>query len=216
MKAFIFDLDGTLLDTIGDIGDACNTILKKHGIPTHEIPAYKQMVGNGFAMLVKRALPVESVKSFDALTLEKLIDETKKQYAENMMNFTRPYQGMDKILYALRQKDSAIAVLSNKPDSMTYALARHYFPEIDFAFIRGAIDGIPLKPNPASLLELISKHDLDKNQAFYIGDSDVDIKTGHNAGVKTVGACWGFRGREELENAKADILLAEPVDLLTL
>lgn len=215
MMTFIFDLDGTLLDTLEDIGTACNEILKRHGWPEHEISSYRNMVGNGFTRLVERALPPEK-KMPNQSALTELVEEAKQQYANNIDNFTRPYPEMETILSQLVKKNISLAVLSNKPDNLSQILVKHFFPIINFLFIRGATPGIPLKPDPAALDNLIKSHKLDLANTVYIGDSNVDMEFAHNSKLLAAGACWGFRGRDELEKSGADILLHDPKDLLEL
>lgn len=212
----IFDLDGTLLNTLGDIGGACNAILKKYGFPEHEIQAYKKMVGNGFTKLVERALPAEAVSLMSRSTFEALVDEAKQQYAEHMMDATLPYPDMQKVLAELKSMGKSLAVLSNKPDNLSNSLVKFFFPDIIFAFIRGALPDIPLKPDPEALYCLVAPYNLALSDTIYIGDSDVDMQFAHNAKVIAGGACWGFRGKEELKKSGANILLENPENLLKL
>lgn len=216
MKKLIFDLDGTLLNTLGDIGGACNVILKKYGFPVHEIQAYKKMVGNGFDKLVERALPTEALSLMGRSSFGNLVDEAKKQYAEHMMDATLPYQDMPQILAELKSMGKSLAVLSNKPDNLSNTLVKFFFPEITFTFIRGALPNIPLKPDPEALYCLVVSDNLDLSETIYIGDSDVDMQFAHNTKVIAGGACWGFRGKKELEKSGANVLLDKPEDLLKL
>lgn len=212
----IFDLDGTLLNTLGDIGGACNVILKKYGFPEHEIQAYKKMVGNGFAKLVERALPSEALSLMRRSSLEDLVDEAKQQYAEHMTDATLPYPGMQKILAELKSMGKSLAILSNKPDKLSNILVKFFFPDITFTFIRGALPDIPLKPDPEALYCLVAPDNPDLSETIYIGDSDVDMQFAYNTKVIAGGACWGFRGKEELVKSGANILLEKPEDLLKL
>lgn len=216
MNTFIFDLDGTLLNTLGDIANACNALLKRHGYPQHQIDEYKQMVGNGFTKMVERALPPDVGNALDAAGLAALVRETGHFYEEHMTELTEPYVGMEEILRAIIAKGSSVAILSNKPDEFTIKLAEHFFPDVQFTFAHGARADTPLKPHPASLSGYLIKYAITPANAFYTGDSAVDIITGHNANMLGVGACWGFRGREELSAAGADILLDTPCQLLGL
>lgn len=212
----IFDLDGTLLNTLGDIGGACNAILKKYGFPEHEIQAYKTMVGNGFTKLVERALPAEAISLMSQSSFEAFVDEAKQQYAEHMMDVTLPYPDMQKILAELKSMGKSLAVLSNKPDNLSKTLVRFFFPDIVFAFVRGALPEIPLKPDSEALYCLVDPYNLALSETIYIGDSDVDMQFANNAKINAAGACWGFRGKEELEKSGANILLENPEDLLKL
>lgn len=214
LRALVFDLDGTLLNTITDIGAACNAVLGKHGYPQHPLLAYTQMVGCGFDVLVQRALPVDRMP--DAEAIDVIINEAKTQYAAHMLELTQPYDGMPETLETLANCGFDLAVLSNKPDAMSVELIRHYFPNIPFTFVRGAISGVPLKPDPSALLQMLAKMGADKDFTGYVGDSDVDMFTARNADVAGLGAGWGFRGPDELAGAGADRVLMEPAELLTL
>lgn len=211
MKAFIFDLDGTLLNTLGDIANACNHVLRQNGYPTHPTQAYRHMVGNGFAMLLQRAVPLAAAlmeKQIGTLT-----SEARKYYAAHMKEETDPYPGMIGALEDLAAAGAFLAVLSNKPDDLSGELISYYFPSIPFRHIQGALPDLPLKPDPATLIHLLDHFAIGKDEACYIGDSNVDIFTARNAGICGVGAAWGFRGRQELAEAGADVILEEPAML---
>lgn len=212
MRAYVFDLDGTLLDTLADIGAACNAVLGKHGYPQHPVDAYSRMVGNGFDILVRRALP--SDRAPDACALADLTTEARAYYAEHMMEQTRPYPGMTRTLRALAESGIKLATLSNKPDAMSVKLIARYFPDIPFAEVHGARPDVPLKPVPDGLLAMLANIGADAKQTCYVGDSNVDIETAKNAGVRGVGAAWGFRGRAELAAAGADFIIDMPEELL--
>lgn len=214
LKAFIFDLDGTLLNTLADIASACNFALAEHDYPQHPLAAYALMVGNGFETLVKRALPEERMP--DALAIKTITQEARERYASHMMEATRPYPGMAEALAALAREKAALGVLSNKPDALSAKLIAHYFPDTPFIAVQGALQGKPLKPDPETLLAMLAKAGIPASSARYVGDSDVDMLTARNAGVMGVGAAWGFRGREELERAGADIIIASPAELIGL
>ncbi len=214
MRTFIFDLDGTLLNTMADIGSACNEILARHGYPRRSLPAYAHMVGNGFDILVRRALPQDRLP--DAETLDSLTIEARQYYSEHMMEHTEPYPGMPQALTKLAEHGCNLAVLSNKPDAMSAQLIPHYFPDIPFVFVQGALPDVPLKPDPAGLLAMLAKMNTDKSDACYVGDSDVDMFTARNARVTGIGAGWGFRGPGELAGAGADRVLDEPLELVGL
>lgn len=211
MRTFVFDLDGTLLNTITDIGTACNIVLARHGYPRHPLPAYAQMVGCGFDILVQRALPAEHMPA--AADLADIISEAKAQYAAHMMELTTPYAGMTETLALLAKHGCRLAVLSNKPDAMSVELIRNYFPDIPFAHVCGAMPDVPLKPEPAALLQILTEMRADKTSACYVGDSDVDMFTARNAGITGLGAAWGFRGAAELRAAGATSVLMEPAEL---
>lgn len=214
MSAFVFDLDGTLLDTLFDIASACNAMLARNGYPQHPSLAYTQMVGNGFANLVKAALPQDRMP--DACALEKLTAEARSYYAGHLVQQTRPYPGVCSALAALENQGAKLGVLSNKPDPQTKELIGYFFPEINFVFVQGAVPGAPLKPDPAILLELLNKHAIDRGVCAYVGDSNVDMQTAKAAGLYALGAAWGFRGAEELRLAGADKIIASAQELVGL
>lgn len=211
MQAAVFDLDGTVLNTQADIAAACNTILAKHGYSQHPLDAYRQMVGNGFDVLVRRALPQDL--PVEPGLISEIAQETRAYYAGHMMERTRPYPGLEEALHKLAQAGIALALLSNKPDYMTQELIRHYFADIPFAKIQGAMPDIPLKPDPSSLLAILHDMGAPLDSACYIGDSNVDMQTAQNAKIMAIGAAWGFRGARELEEAGADLILEKPEEL---
>lgn len=214
MRALIFDLDGTLLDTLADIANACNAILGAYGYPQHPVEAYAKMVGNGFDMLARRCLPRDRMP--DARELEILTGKMREYYAQHFMEHTHAYPGMEKALTELAKKDMALGVLSNKPDPLTKALIAYYFPTIPFFAVQGAVPEEPLKPNPAALLKILAASNLSRHGSAYAGDSDVDMLTAANAGMTAIGVAWGFRGAAELEQAGAAIIINEPLELITL
>lgn len=211
MRAFIFDLDGTLLNTLADIGSACNAVLARHGYPQHPLPAYARMVGNGFETLIQRALPTDRMPK--ACALASITQEARAWYGTHMMERTCPYPGMKEALTKLTASDCALAVLSNKPDALSAQLIQHYFPGISFCRIQGAKQDIPLKPDPAALLAILQDMKIAQSDACYVGDSNVDIETAKNAGICGIGAGWGFRGADELVEAGAAIVLESPKQL---
>ncbi|MDE7241699.1 HAD family hydrolase [Desulfovibrio sp.] len=213
MDAAFFDLDGTLLDTLADIGSACNRMLAAHGFPQHAVPAYATMVGNGFTRTVERALPEAVLAALSPRELEELTAEARAQYAAHLYDHTAPYAGMPEALTELAEKGVVLAVLSNKPDAWTEPIIRHFFPEIPFALIRGARSDLPLKPDPRVPRAMLDELDLESGRCAYVGDSDVDMLTARNAGMIPVGAAWGFRGAAELRAAGARLLAGRPAEL---
>lgn len=213
MKAFIFDLDGTLLDTLEDIAAACNTVLAAHTYPVRGVTDYRQLVGNGFGRLVRGALPPAVREGLAPDALETLAAEARARYGSQMFSRTRPYPGVPEALAELARRGFTLAVLSNKPDNFTAELIPRYFPEIPFALVRGARPGMPLKPDPAGPRAMLAELGLEAAQSFYVGDSDVDILTARNAGMVSVGVAWGFRGLAEVRAAGARYLVNRPDQL---
>lgn len=213
MDAAFFDLDGTLLDTLADIGGACNRMLSAHGFPQHAIAAYATMVGNGFTRTVERALPPAVLAALSPKVREELTDEARAQYAAHLYDQTVAYPGMTEALAELAGRGMVLAVLSNKPDAWTGPIIRHFFPDIPFALIRGARIGLPLKPDPHVPLAMLAELGLEAPRCAYVGDSDVDMLTARNAGMLPVGAPWGFRGAPELRAAGARLLPERPAQL---
>ncbi|WP_165175563.1 HAD hydrolase-like protein [Desulfovibrio sp. ZJ369] len=216
MKAFIFDLDGTLLDTLEDIASACNAMLAAHKYPAHSVAAYRRLVGNGFGRLVRGALPPGIGEALAPDRLEALTAEARAFYGAHMCGCTRPYPGVPEALKELARRGFTLAVLSNKPDNFTAGLLPRYFPDIPFALVRGARPGMPLKPDPAGPRAMLTELGLEAGQCFYVGDSDVDILTAHNAGMISVGVAWGFRGLAEVRAAGAHYLVDTPDQLTEL
>lgn len=213
MDAAFFDLDGTLLNTLADIGNACNRMLAAHGFPTHALPAYAAMVGNGFTRTVEQALPPAVTSGLSPEELETLAAEARARYGAALREHTVPYDGMPQALAALADRGMTLAVLSNKPDAWTVELIRHFFPDIPFALVRGARAGAPLKPDPEVPRAMLAELGLRAGRCAYVGDSDVDMRTALNAGMVPVGAAWGFRGGAELRHAGARLLAAQPAEL---
>lgn len=210
IDALIFDLDGTLLDTVEDIGAACEHILAKYGYPGHDLSEYKKMVGNGFDKLVERAI------GYRPDNIGELVRETREYYKDHLAERTNPYPRMAETLGELASRGIKLAVLSNKPDEMSKTLIDHYFSGIPFQYVVGAIEGVPLKPDPASLKKLLDRMDVASERAAYCGDSDVDMITANNAGLYAVGAGWGFRGVRELLDANATRVYGAPRELATI
>ena len=207
----IFDLDGTLLDTIGDLAEACNHMLGLRGLGSHTREEYRAMVGNGILRLVERALPEE-------LRSAEYVAEARRDflafYIDHIDCYSRPYDGIRKVLQTLQDEGWTLAVASNKFDAGTKKLIGSFFPEIHFKAIYGNREGFPLKPD-AALVELIMEEcGATADTTFMVGDSGVDIQTAKAAGVRSVGCSWGFRSRTELEECGADTIVDRPLDLL--
>lgn len=213
IKLIIFDLDGTLLDTIGDLAVSCNTVLAVRGLPQHGIDEYRTFVGNGIRRLVERALP-EPLRN--PLTVEAARRDFVDYYTEHIDTYTRPYEGIDELLAELQKRGTRLAVASNKFQAGTEKLVRKFFPKVEFAAVAGQQPGVPLKPDPAVDLKLLERTGVAPAEALHVGDSAIDVEAAHGAGIRAVGVTWGFRSREELAGAGADRIIDRPGELLEL
>lgn len=212
-RAVVFDLDGTLLDTLEDLADSLNRVLQAKGLPTHELEAFRYFVGNGAAKLVSRALP--PAQRNDGLCADCLA-AFRREYQQNWNRKTRPYEGVAELLNGLTAKGIAMAVLTNKPQHFAELCMQEFLSDWRFAMILGQRDGVPMKPNPAGSREILRSLDLPAQACLYVGDSDVDMTTALNANMLPVGAAWGFRSEEELRKAGAVEIITQPTELLAL
>jgi len=199
-KLIIFDLDGTLLDTIEDLANSVNQALKAFNFPVHPVEAYRFFVGNGVNKLLERALP-EDKRNADFISMVK--HEFIKHYFVHAEEFTKPYPGIAELISKLAAEGYQLAVASNKVHDATVQLVKRYFPAVQFAAVFGQRDGFPAKPNPGILEEIISIAGVDKSEVLYVGDSGVDVATAINAKVAFTGVLWGFRPQKELEDLGA-------------
>lgn len=211
MKAAIFDLDGTLADTIEDLAGAVNRALSRRGFPVHGTEAYKLMVGNGFRNLVTKALP-ESERSEELV--EALKAEAAADYEVRCLELTKPYPGIMELLSTLAGRGLPMAVLSNKIHSQTVTVVAGLFPGIAFALVRGESPEFPRKPDPTSALDVARILGAEPHDILYLGDSDVDMRTALAAGMLALGAGWGFRGAAELRESGAAAVLESPSEFL--
>lgn len=211
-KAVIFDLDGTLSDSIASMKYCGDRALAPFGYGPYPESDYKYFVGDGAANLVKRAL----IKSGDRelVHFEEAFALYKKYFAADCMYQVKPYEGIPELLEALKSRGVRIAVLSNKPHEQTLEVIHTLFGENCFDVIRGQKDGLPIKPDPAGVYAILQELGLTAADLLYLGDTATDMKTGKGAGAFTVGALWGFRDRKELEEAHADAIIAHPAELL--
>lgn len=195
IKLAVFDLDGTLLDTLDDLTDSVNHAMASADLAALTRERVREIIGNGVYQLIRDAVPAE--RKDDAALLDKIIAVYRAYYASHQTDKTAPYAGVLEILAALKEKDIMTAVLSKKPHDNTVALVEEYFPGlVDLAY--GQREGVPRKPDPAALLDILAQAGAEKSETAYIGDSDVDIETGLAAGVVTIGVTWGFRNRDAL------------------
>lgn len=212
-QLIIFDLDGTLLNTIGDLAVGCDHMLSLRGLPTHSYEEYCTFVGNGIMRLVERALPEE-------LRTEEYVKAARRDFVEfyidNIDNHTVPYEGMVELIEQLQTKGAKLAVASNKFQAGTEKLIRKFFPTIEWVEICGNREGVPLKPDTALVDMIIEKAGVERKNCTMVGDSAVDIQTARNAAIRSVGVSWGFRSREELEQAGADHITDTVEELTTL
>ena len=201
----IFDMDGTILDTLEDLALAGNHVCEAHGWPTFPIDAYRYKVGNGMLKLVERFMPAEYLG--DSRTFQTAYEEFCSYYAEHKQDHTAPYPGTIEMLQRLRDAGIVCAVLTNKDHSAAAPLAEQYFGKETFCLVQGRVDAFPPKPEAPITLHVMQQLGAELASTLYVGDSNVDVACGHNAGLKVAGVTWGFRGKEELKQAGADYLV---------
>lgn len=212
-KAIIFDLDGTLLNTLDDLGNSVNRVLLDMGFPTHTIGEYRSFVGDGVEKLINRALPEENR---DEDTVRACLHAYREDYNKNWNVNTRPYKGIPDLLDALKERRLKAAILSNKPHDATNLCVTALLPRWRFDVVLGHRDGTPLKPDPASALEIAQRLNIPPEEFLYIGDSGVDMATAIAANMFPVGVLWGFREADELEESGAKALISHPLEALDL
>lgn len=213
LNAVIFDLDGTLLDTLEDIADAANSVLKEHGFPPHPTDAYRTFVGEGIRVLMTRALPSHRK---DTATIEGLVRAFRETYEAHWKNKTKPYTGIADMLDGLTASHLPLAVLSNKPDDFTKKCVAALLPRWTFRVVQGACSTIPNKPDPTGAQQIAATLALPPAEILYLGDTGTDMETAVNAGMFPVGALWGFRTGKELRSHGARLLIEHPQQLLSL
>ena len=210
IRLIIFDLDGTLLNTIDDLGYACNYALAKTGYPTHPIESYPAKVGNGINNLIRRALPEAERTEANILRVREYF---VPYYNEHNCDYTRPYKGMPELLAKLKAEGHLLAVASNKYQAATEKIVTHFFPGV-FDAILGEREGIERKPNPQIVFDILSTFNA-QHSTLYLGDSLVDYETAKNANVPFVACSWGFVAREILVQAGIEHIIDKPEDLIT-
>lgn len=207
--AVIFDLDGTLLNTLGDLRAATNHALEVRGLPPHSMEEIRQFIGNGIRLLICRAMPEGTPEA----EIDAALDDFKAYYAAHIHDRTVPYDGIPQLLTALRKRGIKVAVLSNKIDSASQELIEYFFPgKTDVVF--GEHVGVPRKPDPTSCRMVMQQLDVQPEQVLYVGDSGTDMQTAKNAGLYAVGVTWGFRSKEVLLEYGADVLVHRPEQIL--
>ena len=206
-SAVIFDMDGTLLDTLQDLGDCMNRVLERSGYPTHPIEAYKYFVGDGMRNLVIRVLPKAAHKEE---TIERLQAQMGEEYTAHWADQTALYPGIGPLLDELVQRKVRRAILSNKPHQFTTVMAERYFSKWRFDPVFGAREGVPSKPDPAAALETCRLWELDPAEVLYVGDTNTDMQTARRGGMFALGVLWGFRTRQELEENGAQSVISAP------
>lgn len=209
-KGIIFDLDGTLLNTLQDLADTVNSVLKSRGWTTHPVDAYRNFVGDGLTMLIRRAVP-EDVQ--DQVVINECIQAAREEYSRRWADRTAPYPGVLEALEELARNEIPMAVLSNKPHEATLHTVGHFFPDGYFQVVQGALPNGAVKPDPEPALEVAARMGLKPDQVYFLGDSNVDMYTALRAKMTALGAAWGFRGREELLQAGAHYILETPEDI---
>ncbi len=209
----IFDLDGTLLNSIADLAHASNHALSVCGYPTHDLATYPFFVGNGVGRLLERVLPPEHRDPESISYLRKVFEE---YYDRHLWDHTVPYPGIEDMLHELADRGYRLAVASNKYQSATSALIAHFFPRLPFESVHGMRPGIPAKPDPSIVFGILRDVPTPKELVTYVGDSGVDMETARRACVRSVGVTWGFRPISELRQYYAENIISDPAELLRL
>ncbi len=207
-KAAIFDLDGTLVNSLEDLADATNYALKSFNQPEKELQAFPQMVGEGTRTLIKRALDNENPE-----LIEKVLLKMREKYMQICLNKTRPYKGLVEVVTEFAKRKIKLAVLTNKDQKMAEKIVSHFFDGF-FQIVKGTTDAVPVKPEPFEALQVLAKLGVKPEETIFVGDSKTDMQTAKAAGIKAVGVSWGFRDKKELTEAGAEKIIDEPSQLL--
>lgn len=213
VRAVLFDLDGTLLDTLADLAESTNAALAELGFPGHPQEAYRHFVGDGMEILARRVLP--AAQHSPAL-IERCMATMRARYSERWANKTAPYEGIPALLDTLSGRGLQLTILSNKPDDFTQRMVAHFLPGWSWRLVRGARPDMPPKPDPGGALAIAAQLGLPPRNFLYLGDTNTDMRTAVAGGMYPLGALWGFRDATELIEAGARELLAHPLDLLRL
>lgn len=210
-STYIFDLDGTLLDTLGDLAASTNYALRSCGMPEHSVEDVRRFVGNGVRLLMERAVPDGAANP----RFEEAFSVFRQHYMAHSLDTTKPYDGIPEMLTALKAKGCRMAVVSNKFYAATQELCRHFFADtIDVAIGEHEAEGIRKKPAPDTVFEALRQLGVGKEDAVYVGDSDVDILTARNSGLPCISVLWGFRDRDFLLKNGAETLVSAPSELI--
>ncbi len=207
-STYIFDLDGTLINTLDDLTNAINFAMREMSYPERTIDEVRSFVGNGIKKLVERAVPI-GINEDD---FEKTHDIFSKYYVEHIADFTRPYDGVIEAVKRLKDRGCKTAVVTNKEHNAAQIVVREFFGDL-FDVVVGKMDGFQPKPSPEVVFYAIKKLSVEKEDCVYVGDSDVDVQTAHNAGLPCIGVTWGFRDREVLEREKAEYIIDNPNEI---
>ncbi len=207
-KAVIFDLDGTLVNSLEDLADATNYALKSFGQQVHSAEELKQMVGEGTRTLISRALNNENTE-----LIEPVLMKMREKYMQICLDKSRPYKGLQEVVTELAKKKIKLAVLTNKDEKMAQKIVSHFFGGL-FQIVKGTIEAVAVKPEPTAVLQVLEKLGVRPEETIFVGDSKIDVQTAKAAGIKAVGVSWGFRSRGELVEAGADAVIEEAAALL--
>ncbi|MBR4637488.1 MAG: HAD family hydrolase [Bacteroidales bacterium] len=213
MRLIVFDLDGTLLNSLEDLADSANWVLEQHGFPTHPVDAYRYFVGDGVRKLIERILPQEERTE---ARIEQCRQEFVAYYKVHMEDKTSVYEGITELLVELKNRGLKIAVATNKVHIAVKPLMEKYFPEIRFDSMIGQREGVPVKPAPQIMFDILRETGCEPSEALHVGDTATDMQLAHNAGVTPVGVLWGYRPLEELQEAGAKFIIEKPEELLRL
>jgi len=211
IRAVLFDLDGTLADSLADLASATNRALRQLGCPTHSVDSYRYRVGDGARELCARALPADKQQLQD-----EVLRRMRQYYNRHCFDQTKLYTGIPELVSALAERRLHLAVLSNKPDPFTKRMVAHYFQPSPFAIVRGQLPNVPLKPDPTAALQIAQELNTPPAHWLYLGDTNTDMRTARDAGMHPIGVLWGFRDRDELTASGAEHIVAKPEDVLAL
>lgn len=212
-RLLIFDLDGTLLNTIADLGSATNYALRVSGFPEHNIASYPMLVGNGVTRLIERALPEEERSPENVAALR---DKFREYYDQHLADATQPYPGIHQLLRDLTDMDVKVAVASNKYHEAVERLIHHFFPDIPWSAVEGNKEGVPVKPDPSVVFDILGKVPTRKSKVLFVGDSGVDMETARRACIDSCGVTWGFRTAKELRDNHADNIVENPGEIISI